>query len=560
MAKTIRIEDSIPQVEVQLSNGQKLKLRRPGFRTRRHIPWAAQRPGWGNVSAATNAILLRAAQGDFTEVDLRELEERDRHRLILGVVRALDSTNDWRRLYGTSLTVDERFLAVMIWAGRREAREAQASLREMRGRLIELVPANAGVVPRMTPGIAGIGKQLAAMNSFSRMAKTASLFPGFQSSALAGMGPALASTMNIGINPTVSEITKSSVPTLGVRSLETPRLSKAWVSPMTSAGMGAQMSRLTSEIGGFSLAKELKAGAFTSDYTSSISSLAKQFELSTSFSSVIEQLGKLSGASPAIKQLALGQNAFAGFKAAQIFPGGLTQELDFLKFGLGGDLWPQSRQMVESVLMAELARLWRGDPLWHLIGYLNPRRLPELLRRHRAEVYEAVLDGLEEVVRNSDLTDQLLVACDEMGFLSAEQRDWLQHGLKHAHDGDWLQAMPPMTWGFEGAIFNGAVAAEVIAAREGKKLAAEKVIKAIKLDEELEVFATRLVFGGPGNAFRHGRPENKARDQALLQIVALVGWIDFTLGTSGTAKLASELEDSLAGPLGASQKRELVGT
>jgi hypothetical protein len=229
-----------------------------------------------------------------------------------------------------------------------------------------------------------------------------------------------------------------------------------------------------------------------------------------------------------------------------------------MKFGLGGSLWRQTHEMVESVLMAELARLWRGDPLWHLIGYLNPRRLPALLRRHRAEVYEAVLDGLEEVVRNSDLTEQLLVACDEMRFLSSEQRDWLRHGLEHAREGDWLQAMPPLTWGFEGAIFNGAVAAEVIAARKGKKLAAEKVIKAIELDEELEEFAIRLVFGGPGNAFRHGRPENKARDQALLQIVALVGWIDFTLGTSGTAKLASELEESLTSALGSTNKPELV--
>jgi hypothetical protein len=323
MAKTIRIEDSIPQVEVHLTNRQRLKLRRPDFGTRHEIPWAAQRPGWGNATEATNTILLRAAQGELCGVGLRELGGRDRHRLILGVVRASDSTNDWRRLYGTSLTVDERFLAAMFWASWREAREAQASLREMRERLIERVPANVGTVPPLTAGIAGIGKQLAAMNSFSRMAKTASLFPAFQSPALAGMGPALGSTLpsDMAINPALSGFAKSSVPTLGVQSLATQALSIAGVSPMASAGIRAQMSRLTREIGDFSVAKELRAGALTSDYLSSISSLAKQFELPAGFPSVAKQLGQLSGASPAIKQLefALGRNALRASKPQRFF-------------------------------------------------------------------------------------------------------------------------------------------------------------------------------------------------------------------------------------------------
>jgi hypothetical protein len=561
MAKTIRIEDSIPKVEVRLSGGQTLRLRLPGFRTRHHMPWAAQRPGWGNSKAATDVVLLRAAQEALTEVDLRGLEERDRRRLMLGVVRVSGSESDWRRLYGTSLSPDERFLAVMIWAARREAREAQVGLREMRERLIEEVSPSVGTVPQATPAIAGIGKQLVAMNSFSRMAKTGSLFPGFQSGTLAGFAPTLASTSNIGMNPAFSETIKSSIAALGVQSPTTPALSKTWASPLASAGMRADMSRLASDIGALLIAKEFSAGIVASDYMSNISSLANQFEPATDFSSVAKHLGLLPGSSPAIKQLehlALGRNAFASFKIAEIFRGGLPEQLDSLKFGLDGNLWRQTQETMESLLMAELSRLWRGDPLWHLIGYLNPRRLPALLRHCREEVYEAVLDGLEEVVRDSDLAEQLLVACDEMGFLSSEQRDWLRHGLEHAREGNWLQAMPPMTWGFEGAIFNGAVAAEAIAAREGKKLAAEKVIKAIELDQELEVFATRLVFGGRGNAFRHGRPENKARDQALLQIVALVGWIDFNLGTTGTAKLASELEDSLTGRLGVRQDRELI--
>jgi hypothetical protein len=544
MAKTIRIEDSIPQVEVQLSSGRRLKLQRPGFRIRRHIPWAAQRPGWGNATAATNTVLLRAAQGELTEVDLRGLEERDRHRLILGVVRVSGSTNDWRHLYGTSLTLDERFLAAMIWAGWREAREAQARLREMRERLLERAPASLGTTPRMTPGIADIGKQLAAMNSFSRMAKTASLIPTFQSPTLAG----------------IPEIAKVSLPTLGLQPLAAPTLSKAWGSPVAStAALKAEIPWLTSEMRGLWAAKELGGETLMSSYMSGIPSFSKQFEPAVGISSITKQLGFLWGASPAIKQLelALGRNLFAGFNIAELFRGGLTEQFDSMKFGLGGNLWRQTQEMMESLLMAEMARLWGEDPLWFLIGHLDPRKLPALLNASREKVFEAVLDGLERVVRDSTLIEQLITACEGIGFLSSEQRAWLKHGLEHAHQGDWAQAMPPLILGFEGAIFNGAVAAEAIAGREGKKLPAEKVIKAIKLDADLEAFAIRLVFGGSGNALRHGRPENGMRDQALPLIVALIGWLDFTLGTSGTAKLASELEDSLTGALGTSQ-RELV--
>ena len=181
-----------------------------------------------------------------------------------------------------------------------------------------------------------------------------------------------------------------------------------------------------------------------------------------------------------------------------------------------------------------------------------------MLDRNREEIYAAVLDGLEEVVRDSDLTGQLFATCEEIGFLTLEQREWLRHGLGHAREGDWLQAMPPLMCGFEGAIFSGAAAARVIPTREGKKLGAETVIRAVQFDEELEVFAIRLAFGGRGNAFRHGRPEHEARDQALLQIVALIGWVDFTLGTSGIAKLAHKLESSLSGVLGKTRRRELT--
>jgi hypothetical protein len=552
MARTIRIEDSIPQIEVKLSGEKTVKLCRPGFRAQHQAPWAAQRPGWGNAPAATDSILLRASREGLTKAELHGLGKSDRHRLMLGVVQVSGSAGSWRYLYGTSLTLDERFLATMNWVEQREAKELQAGLREMRQRLIEHPRAEMGMAPRLTPGIVGLGKQFEAMNSLSRMAKTTTLFSSLKSPVLAGLGPGLATSLsaNIGMSPAIAGIAKASLPAFDLQPMASPALSKMLMSPTASAGLNAEMSRITSQIGALSIAKEMGTGAFLSDYMSGIPSIAKRLEFVSGSGSIAKQL-----------ENALGRSAFLGIKSTALFGEGLTgalSQFDPLKLGFGGNLWRQTQGVMESLMMAELARLWGEDPLWFLIAYLDPRKLPALLSTSREEVFEAVLDGLEGVVRDSTLIEQLITACEGLGFLAPEQRAWLNHGLEHAHRGEWDQAMPPLILGFEGAIFNGAVAAEVIAGREGKKLPAEKVIKAISLDEDLEKFAIRLVFGGPGNALRHGRPENVMRDQALPLIVALVGWLDFTLGTSGTARLANELEDELTSVLGTGGRRELL--
>jgi hypothetical protein len=54
------------------------------------------------------------------------------------------------------------------------------------------------------------------------------------------------------------------------------------------------------------------------------------------------------------------------------------------------------------------------------------------------------------------------------------------------------------------------------------------------------------------SAFRHGRPETPAREQTLLAIVAIIGWIDSALDTRGTERLAEEIRKPLARNLVAS--------
>jgi hypothetical protein len=209
-------------------------------------------------------------------------------------------------------------------------------------------------------------------------------------------------------------------------------------------------------------------------------------------------------------------------------------------------LQEQFRRSYESFIVVEYTRVWAAHPLWFLLDLLNPAELPALINRPQKQVFEAVLDGLEVVVRESQLTTALLGAVDQLPFLIDIQRQWLMFGLQHARRGEWVQAVANLFIGFEGALHSGALHAELIKpSGEGNLLAAEAIIKRSELSVEFQDFAIKLVFGGRGNAFRHGRPKNEARDQVLLLVVALVGWIDSVLGVEATRGLARALQAPL---------------
>jgi len=189
--------------------------------------------------------------------------------------------------------------------------------------------------------------------------------------------------------------------------------------------------------------------------------------------------------------------------------------------------------------------------MWFLISHLSPRQLPGLIGKTQDEVQVAVLDALEQVVRETPLTAALKEAVCSMPFLTPEQRELLNHGLEHASQGEWLQAVPPLIIGFEGGLHSSAVDASLLPATErGKLPAAEAVIRKFEFDEAFEAFTLRLVFGGGGNSFRHGRPNRPAREQLLWMLVAMVAWVDFILDTRGLERLAEELHGSLKTSLG----------
>ena len=488
---------------------------------------------------------MRVCGGSLDTAEVQALAERDRRRLMVAVVALVGAKRDWRGLYGTLLSPDERFLAVAIWT---EQREAHEGLEAIRTRLIA-ARRNAPAINSKPAHINSLAKQIRAMNSLARFAASATLAGSLKSLRVGhqfdgmGLAAAMKSTLSVSPSAQIAQFSQVGIAHTGglMVNPKLTELTKRWAPGFVGVRLRTGMPGVSAQIGALSLGKELFSQQFTKSLSAGMPALSMARQLRFGSPSYLSSLTTRN------------VSALLGLDLRAPLTG-----FDISKFGLGSGFLGQTWKTVESLMAAEIARLWSKDPLWFLIGNLNPRKVPALLKRTREEVYDAVLEALETTIRDTGLADDLLDVCEEIGFLSFEQRAWLKHGLELARDGKWLLALPPLILGFEGAIFNGAVAANAWAVTEGKEPAAERVIKAIDLDDALREFTIRLVFGGRGNAVRHGRPKNDAREQVLLQVVALIGWVDSTIGTEGTARLAHSLETPLATSLEAGTRRELT--
>jgi hypothetical protein len=152
---------------------------------------------------------------------------------------------------------------------------------------------------------------------------------------------------------------------------------------------------------------------------------------------------------------------------------------------------------------------------------------------------EAVEEHLEAALTNPVFVDELICAV-EAAPLNPPLIRQLTHGLELLKDHDYVVAVPALIQGLEGAFWH--VPEErglIMRQREkmrvvggdgqpGKTLGG--VAGALDLLDEVDppfrVFLARLVFGGRGNRFRHGNATEGWRLEALLLVVALVGWLE----------------------------------
>lgn len=114
--------------------------------------------------------------------------------------------------------------------------------------------------------------------------------------------------------------------------------------------------------------------------------------------------------------------------------------------------------------------------------------------------------------------------------------DHVRQALAHLAVSDVRAAWPPLVIGVEGLFWAEAIEEGYLdeddrftekANRSGKATNAIDIILALPMNERVQRFMRRGAFGGPANAFRHGRLHRIGeRKQIVMWLLALVVWFD----------------------------------
>lgn len=178
-------------------------------------------------------------------------------------------------------------------------------------------------------------------------------------------------------------------------------------------------------------------------------------------------------------------------------------------------------------------RRWEHSAYWFLLQGLGMRSASRLARADASELEEALLDGLERMVREGTVTRAVSAAVGRTALLAEPQREVLAHGLELAQQGTWAPACALLSDGLEGALWAAARAEEIIDAERrwlagsGKQVSSvDALFTHLPLPRPLTTFLRRKVFGSTGNPYRHGDAASGHRRQALYQVAALIGWLE----------------------------------
>jgi hypothetical protein len=571
MTTVIEIEaKGVKTSPVRVAGGM-LGVRRPPIAADKELLWRSRRPGWYATREAVDRFLSLCLEPQDSAAVIRRLGKRDRRRLMLAVLRTRGCESDWRRLYGSPLGLDERFFAVMIWARRREVERLQKTLLEMREKILA---SNKDQMHKIatTLGAPAIGrsKSPAAGALAEERFKPPSWLFGHQLGAsriLEGiLGKAAITPLAKGVFGL--EALGSTTLDFGIKA----QMDKLEVLPLGFT-RGARVEQALADLPGFLgvKARPLLAEALMPYGKGTTFSALKAFQgryelpwmsgvpnslLGSQLKSLIDSPGQLFGGRGLEYLQALpGMQSFAEEQRALLGESILPDLLPAIGGRPAGLLGGRFRSYLDQfgritqplIAAAEFAATWGEDPLWFLLGVLSPRHSALLLELGREQVYEATFEALDHTVRQTSLIDALKASIREVSYLSDEQRQWLRHGLDHAKAGEWVQAVPPLILGLEGALHAAAVEARVIRPKtRGKHIKANKVIRIINVSQDFKAFVGKLVFSEEGHAFRHGQPRSDPRRHSLLLVVAVIGWLDHALGTDANHVLADEMGEPLS--------------
>jgi hypothetical protein len=504
------------------------------------------RPFGLNYRAFANRVLGASLEPAQSAVVVDALPEAERRRLMHRAADLKGQDRAWKALHGSHLSWDERFFAVMSHALRRE-RKDRAALRREAARLTETfkLPWTLQALTGLSPFTSfGPTRDLQAATGVSKLMRDA-------------IGPRTALKAPTFLNDSYSHLAKAATGLGFEERLRGPALS-AMVGPsargydatafnpnfLKSISQAQQVSKSIEQL-------HLRPGLEAASYMR----VAAGFKGVTTQSEIARMVDRATGVSrswgPLAAMYAMPGGPLSNLNPAERWSRGV---LGTNVGRLGG--FDPSRWWIDPVgpwifpepdpAEEQFVAQWERDPLWFLVGDLAVVVLQPMFALPRGVVLGRVLDALEAAVLGGPLITWLRAAVAEAPYVTEEQRHQLDRGLCEAANGDWVIAPVLLLVGLEGAMSMTPQAQKAMAASP-KFLAAEALVRHLGVDETHERFVKTRVYGGPGNKVRHGREGASHREQTLLAIAALAGWLDTQAKAQTMNRLIAALSSGLRG-------------
>ncbi len=196
--------------------------------------------------------------------------------------------------------------------------------------------------------------------------------------------------------------------------------------------------------------------------------------------------------------------------------------------------------------LQQLWERWGNDPEWAFLvsrlDFVNGLALMVLLDDG---VEDEVIGFLERALADPAFIEKLKHDMEEAP-LAAHHRKQLEAGLEYVVQREYELAVPLLIVALEGAFVEEAERRDLVeraktkirfteaSGRSGNIGGIEAIFEPLGLDEALDSFLRRQVYGGRGNGFRHGTAREGWRQKALSLTVALCAYLDLISDTDET--------------------------
>jgi hypothetical protein len=146
------------------------------------------------------------------------------------------------------------------------------------------------------------------------------------------------------------------------------------------------------------------------------------------------------------------------------------------------------------------------------------------------------------VFADPELLDAFIQHLDLIPDLVGPYRDQMREALEFARVGKYHVGQPLLHVAFESMLYRAALRQGL----NGNVSAAEGLLKLLfSSGDRFLNFMIRMVFGGVGNGYRHGRNPEGHRELMLAGMVALAGYMDSATGTHAIEIVAGRMGEQL---------------